>query len=56
MSFLYELKARNTLLYWFGLFNLIIAVVCLVLMQTDHAELLGVNRWLKPFKFYASVV
>ena len=55
MSFLKELKTRNALLYWFGLFNLIVAIICLVLMQTDNAELLGVNRWLKPFKFYASV-
>ncbi len=55
MQFFSELKKRNRLLFWFGLFNLAVAVVCLVLMQTDSFRILGVNRWLKPFKFYASV-
>jgi hypothetical protein len=55
MKFLYELRRRNRLLYWFGLFNLAVAVVCLVLMQSEEKQILGVNLWLKPFKFYASV-
>jgi membrane-associated HD superfamily phosphohydrolase len=55
MNFLAELKKRNSLLYWFGLFNLIVAIVCLVLMQFETRQILGVNMWLKPFKFYASV-
>lgn len=55
MNFFSELKRRNALLYWFGLFNLAVAVVCLALMPFEETQLLGVNRWLKPFKFYASV-
>lgn len=55
MNFFAELKRRNALLYWFGLFNLTVAIVCLVLMPFEEAEILGVNRWLKPFKFYTSV-
>jgi len=55
MSFFKELKRRNPLLFWFGLFNLVVAVVCLVLMPFETMRILGVNRWLKPFKFYASV-
>jgi hypothetical protein len=55
MNFFSELKKRNWLLYWFGLFNLAIAIVCIVLMQSDALTILGVNRWLKPFKFYSSV-
>ena len=55
MKFLAELKKRNSLLYWFGLFNLAVAVLCLILMQTDNDQVLGVNRFLKPFKFYVSV-
>ena len=55
MKFISELKRRNQLLYWFGLFNLAVAIVCLVLMQGEQKQLLGVNLWLKPFKFYASV-
>ena len=55
MNFFNELKRRNALLFWFGLFNLAVAIVCLVLMPVEETQLLGVNRWLKPFKFYASV-
>jgi hypothetical protein len=55
MNFFTELKRRNGLLFWFGLFNLAVAIVCLILMAFEKTQLLGVNRWLKPFKFYASV-
>jgi hypothetical protein len=55
MNFFIELKRRNALLFWFGLFNLAVAIVCLVLMSLEETQILGVNRWLKPFKFYASV-
>jgi hypothetical protein len=55
MNFFSELKRRNALLFWFGLFNLAIAIVCLILMPFEETQILGVNRWLKPFKFYASV-
>src|SRR4030095_11618502 len=50
-----ELKRRNALLFWFGLFNLAVAIVCLILMPFEEKQILGVNRWLKPFKFYSSV-
>ena len=55
MNFFIELKRRNALLLWFGLFNLAVAVVCLILMPFEETQILGVNRWLKPFKFYSSV-
>ena len=55
MNFFSELKRRNALLFWFGLFNLAMAIVCLILMPLEETQILGVNRWLKPFKFYASV-
>jgi len=55
MNFFSELKRRNALLFWFGLFNLAVAIVCLALMPFEETQILGVNRWLKPFKFYASV-
>ena len=55
MNFFIELKRRNALLFWFGLFNLAVAVVCLILMPFEEIQILGVNRWLKPFKFYSSV-
>ncbi|HJS56250.1 MAG TPA: hypothetical protein VJ765_16980 [Chitinophagaceae bacterium] len=55
MNFFTELKRRNALLFWFGLFNLAVAGVCILLMPFEETRILGVNRWLKPFKFYASV-
>jgi len=55
MNFFTELKRRNALLFWFGLFNLAVAIICLILMPTEETRILGVNRWLKPFKFYSSV-
>ncbi len=55
MSFFIELRRRNALLFWFGLFNLAVAIVCLILIPFEETQILGVNRWLKPFKFYASV-
>jgi hypothetical protein len=55
MNFFAELKRRNALLYWFGLFNLTVAIVCFALMPFEESQILGVNRWLKPFKFYTSV-
>jgi hypothetical protein len=55
MNILAELRRRNTLLYWFGLFNLLVGVVCITLQFTDDIKVLGVNRWLKPTKFYFSV-
>ena len=55
MNFFTQLRRRNALLFWFGLFNLAMAVVCIVLMPFEDFTILGVNRWLKPFKFYASV-
>src|SRR6188768_1940321 len=55
MNFFIELRRRNALLFWFGLFNLAVAVVCLIQMPFEETQILGVNRWLKPFKFYSSV-
>lgn len=55
MNFLSQLRQRNPLLFWFGVFNILTGVVCLILMQPDETQLLGVSRWLKPMKFYFSV-
>ena len=54
-SFLSELKNRNDTLYWFGLYNLAVAILCIILMQFDRIQILGVSRWLKPLKFFFSV-
>jgi hypothetical protein len=54
-SFLLEIKNRNRLLYWFGVYNLVVGILCIILMQFDSRQILGVSRWLKPMKFYLSV-
>lgn len=55
MSFISQLKHRNPLLFWFGVFNFVVGLICLLLIQTDDLLILGVSRWLKPMKFYFSV-
>jgi hypothetical protein len=55
MKLLVELRKRNALLFWFGLYNFTGAIVCLVLMFIDNTQILGINGWIKPFKFFASV-
>ena len=55
MNILTELRRRNKMLFWFGLFNMVVGAACILLQFTDDAVLLGVNRWLKPMKFYLSV-
>ncbi len=55
MHILTELRRRNILLYWLGLFNITVGIVCIVLQFTDDVQILGVSRWLKPMKFYLSV-
>jgi hypothetical protein len=55
MNFVSELKQRNKSLFWFGVFNIAVGVICLILMQVDDKQVLNVSRWLKPMKFYFSV-
>jgi hypothetical protein len=50
-----ELKNRNRILYFVTVFNLWGALLCLLLMATTSIQVLGVNAFLKPFKFFASI-
>jgi hypothetical protein len=54
MQFLEELKFRNELLYYFGLICLILSIVCLVLIKLTNIQVLGINAFVKPFKFFIS--
>lgn len=47
------LNLRNPLIAT-GVLYLFLSMVMLVLIQIDNAEILGVNRWVKPFKFMVS--
>jgi hypothetical protein len=54
MNFIEQLKYRNELLFYFGLTNLLVAIVFLVLAYSTSNVLNGVNAWFKPFKFALS--
>ncbi len=54
IAFLDTLKERNYPLYWFGWFCFVAAIVCVVLMNTSSKQVLGINAWIKPFKFFLS--
>ncbi|MEP6596998.1 MAG: hypothetical protein ABJA71_13680 [Ginsengibacter sp.] len=55
MNFLHELRNRNALLYWFGWYNILAGIICLLLIVFDDMHLLGISRWIKPAKFFLSV-
>lgn len=56
MKYLFEtLKLRNEPLFYFGLACLLAAGVCLLLIRFTTAQVVGVNAWYKPFKFFLSV-
>lgn len=48
------LKERNKPLYYFGAACVGAAVVCMALIAADTTEVMGVNAWIKPFKFFLS--
>jgi hypothetical protein len=55
-NFFLELQNRNELLFWFGWINVIGALACLLLIQTTTTEVLGINAFVKPLKFFLSTV
>ena len=54
MEFIETLKERNTLLFWFGLVNLITAVVLILFSFFKPIDFAGTNAWYKPIKFTLS--
>ncbi len=54
MDYLTTLFDRNAPLATFGLVSLICALICLLLMQVTTSQVLGINAWIKPAKFYLS--
>lgn len=55
MQFLIELKSRNELLFYFGAFNLILALIFIILSQITFIQVAGTNAWFKPIKFALSI-
>ncbi|MEM7658491.1 MAG: hypothetical protein AAF399_20355 [Bacteroidota bacterium] len=54
MMSLLSLKSQNEVLFWFGLVNLIAAMLMLGLSWLKPLEFAGVNAWFKPIKFALS--
>ncbi len=54
-NFFTELHSRNPVLSWFGRLNILAAVICLILIQTDPLVVLGINAFIKPMKFFLSI-
>jgi hypothetical protein len=55
VSFIQELKLRNEHLFYFGVFCIILSIVCIVLTKTTSTQVQGVNAWFKPLKFAISI-
>lgn len=54
-EFLFELKSRSDLLFYFGLTNLVLAALFLLLGRIAKVQVLGINAWIKPLKFALSI-
>lgn len=54
-TFLTELRNRNRTLYYFGLVNLVGALLCLIIMRVDQTQVMNINAWIKPMKFFLSI-
>lgn len=53
-TFLSTLRSRNAVLYWFGLLCVISSVFCIGLALTTAGQVLGINAFIKPAKFFVS--
>lgn len=56
MDFLNELSIRNYPLYLFGWVSLVGFIASVILMSFSDTQVLGINAWIKPAKFYLSTV
>lgn len=55
MHVLQELQLRSPLLYWFGLSNLALAMILILISLVRPIEFAGVNAWHKAIKFALSI-
>jgi hypothetical protein len=54
-SFFLELKDRNEILFYFGLINLALAALFILMGLLSNVEVAGANAWNKPTKFALSI-
>lgn len=53
--FFAELYRRNALLTLVGWLHIVALLATVVLLLSDHRTVLGINTWIKPMKFMASI-
>ncbi|ULQ57679.1 hypothetical protein KJS94_05630 [Flavihumibacter rivuli] len=53
--FLVKLQSRNPLLYRFGWLTFAGAFICALLSLSTTTEVMGINSFIKPFKFFLSI-
>ncbi len=51
IDFLFQLKTRNEVLFYYGLICFVASLIFLLLSQVTSTQVFGVNAWFKPFKF-----
>lgn len=56
MYFISELKQRNETLFYFGLLCFLLSLLFLGLTQVSKTQVMGINAWIKPFKFAFSTL
>jgi hypothetical protein len=54
LSLFAELKNRNELLYYFSCFCFAATVFCMVMLFVNQKQVLGINSFIKPLKFFLS--
>lgn len=53
-NLLATLKSRNIPLYYTGLFSLLAAAFCILMLFVSTAQVFNINAWWKPLKFFVS--
>lgn len=54
-ALLTSIRTGNAVLYWFGLLCLISAGICAMLVLATQQQVLGINAFIKPTKFFVSI-
>jgi hypothetical protein len=54
IAFIENIRDKNAVLFYYGLLMLAGAIVTAILSQTSSTQVMGVNAYIKPMKFYLS--
>lgn len=55
MQWLNSLQEKNAILYWFGWCCLAGGLLSMVMIKLSGNQVLGINAWIKPMKFFLSI-